>query len=133
MAAVDPPFRAEQVGSLLRPQSVHRARGQRAAGAITAAQLRAGNLFTYTLLADDILPTKRDVPELNMYQTDPTGLGVTAFFGFQPGDKTPFRDVRMRQAWSMARDSGTKSAPTWREGSVSASSRRWSATPPNTR
>jgi len=41
MAAVDPPFRAEQVGSLLRPQSVHRARGQRAAGAITAAQLRA--------------------------------------------------------------------------------------------
>ena len=29
---------------------------------------------------------------------------MTAFFGFQPGDKTPFRDVRMRQAWSMAMD-----------------------------
>ena len=72
--------------------------------AAASAQLRAGNLYRYTLLADDILPTKRDVPELNMYQTDPTALGVTAFFGFQPGDKTPFRDVRMRQAWSMAMD-----------------------------
>lgn len=41
MAAVDPPFRAEQIGSLLRPQSVHAARAQRAAGAITAAELRA--------------------------------------------------------------------------------------------
>ncbi len=72
--------------------------------AAASAQLRAGNLYWYTLLADDILPTKRDVPELNMYQSDPTALGVTAFFGFQPGDKTPFRDVRMRQAWSMAMD-----------------------------
>ena len=37
MSALDPPFRAEQVGSLLRPDAVHRARAQRAAGAITAA------------------------------------------------------------------------------------------------
>jgi ABC-type transport system substrate-binding protein len=72
--------------------------------AAASAQLRAGNLFFYGLLADDILPTKRDVPELNMYQTDPVGIGVTAFFGFQPGDKTPFRDVRVRQAWSLAMD-----------------------------
>ena len=41
MRALDPPFRAEQVGSLLRPESVHRARDQRVAGTITAAQLRA--------------------------------------------------------------------------------------------
>ena len=40
MRAIDPPFRAEQVGSLLRPASVHRARAQRGSGAITAAQLR---------------------------------------------------------------------------------------------
>src|SRR4029450_6819949 len=45
-----------------------------------------------------------DIPELNMYQTDPAALGVSTFFGFQPGDKTPFRDVRLRQAWSMALD-----------------------------
>jgi 5-methyltetrahydropteroyltriglutamate--homocysteine methyltransferase len=41
MRALDPPFRAEQVGSLLRPEAVHRARAQWASGAITPAQLRA--------------------------------------------------------------------------------------------
>jgi 5-methyltetrahydropteroyltriglutamate--homocysteine methyltransferase len=41
VSALDPPFRAEQVGSLLRPDVVHRARAQRAAGSITADQLRA--------------------------------------------------------------------------------------------
>jgi 5-methyltetrahydropteroyltriglutamate--homocysteine methyltransferase len=38
---IDPPFRADQVGSLLRPPVVHAARRQRAAGEITAAELRA--------------------------------------------------------------------------------------------
>jgi len=38
---VDPPFRADHVGSLLRPPEVHRARARRAAGEITAAELRA--------------------------------------------------------------------------------------------
>jgi 5-methyltetrahydropteroyltriglutamate--homocysteine methyltransferase len=41
MGALDPPFRAEQVGSLLRPRAVHEARAARAAGTITAAELRA--------------------------------------------------------------------------------------------
>ncbi len=36
-----PPFRADHVGSLLRPQRLLRARDDRAAGEITAAQLRA--------------------------------------------------------------------------------------------
>jgi methionine synthase II (cobalamin-independent) len=35
-----PPFRADQVGSLLRPAAVHEARAQRASGAISAAELR---------------------------------------------------------------------------------------------
>jgi len=38
---VDPPFRADHVGSLLRPPEVHRTRARRAAGEITAAELRA--------------------------------------------------------------------------------------------
>ena len=38
---VDPPFRADHVGSLLRPPEVHDARARRAAGEITAAELRA--------------------------------------------------------------------------------------------
>ena len=41
MSTVDPPFRADHVGSLLRPAAVHEARTRRAAGEITAAELRA--------------------------------------------------------------------------------------------
>jgi 5-methyltetrahydropteroyltriglutamate--homocysteine methyltransferase len=36
-----PPFRADQVGSLLRPAALHQARAQRAKGEISAAQLTA--------------------------------------------------------------------------------------------
>jgi 5-methyltetrahydropteroyltriglutamate--homocysteine methyltransferase len=38
---IAPPFRADHVGSLLRPPAVHGARAAAAAGTITAAQLRA--------------------------------------------------------------------------------------------
>jgi 5-methyltetrahydropteroyltriglutamate--homocysteine methyltransferase len=41
ISAIDPPFRADQVGSLLRPPEVLRARERRAAGEIDAAELRA--------------------------------------------------------------------------------------------
>lgn len=41
MSTVDPPFRADHVGSLLRPAAVHEARARRAAGEITAPELRA--------------------------------------------------------------------------------------------
>ena len=36
-----PPFRAEHVGSLLRPAELHRARAQARAGALSAGELRA--------------------------------------------------------------------------------------------
>jgi 5-methyltetrahydropteroyltriglutamate--homocysteine methyltransferase len=41
MSKVNPPFRADHVGSLLRPPVVHAARQQRADGAISAEELRA--------------------------------------------------------------------------------------------
>ncbi len=41
MSQVNPPFRADHVGSLLRPAAVHEARTKRAAGEISAADLRA--------------------------------------------------------------------------------------------
>jgi 5-methyltetrahydropteroyltriglutamate--homocysteine methyltransferase len=41
VSRIDPPFRADHVGSLLRPPEVHAARAARAAGTITAEQLRA--------------------------------------------------------------------------------------------
>lgn len=40
MSRIDPPFRADHVGSLLRPSAVHAARAARAAGSLTAEQLR---------------------------------------------------------------------------------------------
>ena len=36
-----PPFRADHVGSLLRPEWLHAARAERAAGRISAEELRA--------------------------------------------------------------------------------------------
>ena len=68
------------------------------------AQIKAGNLHSYAVTADDVIPTKKDVPDLGMYQTDLAAFGVSTFFGFQPTEKTPFRDVRLRQAWSMSLD-----------------------------
>jgi 5-methyltetrahydropteroyltriglutamate--homocysteine methyltransferase len=41
VSKLDPPFRADHVGSLLRPPEVHAARARRAAGEITGEQLRA--------------------------------------------------------------------------------------------
>jgi 5-methyltetrahydropteroyltriglutamate--homocysteine methyltransferase len=40
VSKVNPPFRADHVGSLLRPATVHEARARRAAGEITAPELR---------------------------------------------------------------------------------------------
>ena len=37
----DPPFRADHVGSLLRPRELLKARGDRASGKISAEELRA--------------------------------------------------------------------------------------------
>ncbi|MGD9701151.1 MAG: 5-methyltetrahydropteroyltriglutamate--homocysteine S-methyltransferase [Acidimicrobiia bacterium] len=41
MSALDPPFRADHVGSLLRPRAIHEARERRARGELDAAALRA--------------------------------------------------------------------------------------------
>jgi 5-methyltetrahydropteroyltriglutamate--homocysteine methyltransferase len=40
VSKLNPPFRADQVGSLLRPQAVHDARAKRARGELSAAELR---------------------------------------------------------------------------------------------
>lgn len=72
------------------------------------AQLRAGGLYSYAVPADSVLQIKSDVPEINLYQTDLAGVpgGVVVFFGFKatPADKTPFRDIRLRQAYSLSLD-----------------------------
>ena len=60
------------------------------------AQFRAGNLWSGVVKQEDVLATKRDLPQLSMFQgqfgTDTPSL----FFGFQG----PFKDARLRQAVS---------------------------------
>ncbi|HLF77637.1 MAG TPA: ABC transporter substrate-binding protein [Dehalococcoidia bacterium] len=71
------------------------------------AQLKAGGLFNYAVPVEQVLQTKSDVPDLSLYQTDMALLpGVVVFFGFkaQPADRTPFRDLRVRQAYALSLD-----------------------------
>jgi ABC-type transport system substrate-binding protein len=72
------------------------------------AQLKAGGLYSYAVPQDSVLQVKADVPDINLYQTDIAGVpgGVVVFFGFKasPPERTPFRDVRVRQAYSMSLD-----------------------------
>lgn len=74
------------------------------------AQFRAGNMYWYeNLRAEDVLSTKRDIPQLQMYATDVATNGQRTLFGQQPskdGKKSPFLDERVRQAYSMSMDRG---------------------------
>ena len=74
------------------------------------AQFRAGNIYTLSdgsggteMRQEDVLPTKRDLPELVLSANGPVGFsGAALNFGYQPG--SPFHDERVRQAFSMAFD-----------------------------
>ena len=68
------------------------------------AQFRVGNIYSFDIRPDDVVPTKHDVPDLNMVQTDADGLTTRVIWGFREGPRSPFRDERMRQAYSMAID-----------------------------
>ncbi len=68
------------------------------------AQFKTGSIEVFTVKPEDVLSTKQDVPALDMYQT-PVSANLNAiYFGWRPTAKNPFRDVRLRQAYSMAID-----------------------------
>jgi ABC-type transport system substrate-binding protein len=67
------------------------------------AQFKAGNIFTSVVQPDDVIQTKKDIPETELrqnesYSTVPSDLG----FGFS-GD-SPWKDERLRQAVSLLLD-----------------------------
>jgi ABC-type transport system substrate-binding protein len=68
------------------------------------AQFRTGNLWTYPVKQEDIVPTKKGVPQLNMFQASAFASTVPSIltFGYNPG--SPFMDERVRQAASMLID-----------------------------
>jgi len=70
------------------------------------AQFKAGNVYDFAVRPSDILATKRDIPALNVYADEPPAQGNIAFFGWNPalGPATPFRDKRLRQAFSRSWD-----------------------------
>jgi ABC-type transport system substrate-binding protein len=73
------------------------------------AQFRAGRIHYGVLRQEDIIATKKELPQLNLYTLGYTTQGVGDLyhlvFGLRPG--SPFLDERMRQAASMAIDRDT--------------------------
>ncbi len=72
------------------------------------AQFRSGAIYSLQITPEDTLPTKQDVPDINMFEQEPyrTNPLFQMRFGWQPiEDKpSPFLDIRIRQALSMALD-----------------------------
>ena len=72
------------------------------------AQFKSGQIYGpagvrgLEVTAADVLQTKADVPELDLYLLPPPAMSEFAFFGWNPayGEATAFRDKRLRQALS---------------------------------
>jgi ABC-type transport system substrate-binding protein len=69
------------------------------------AQFIAGAVYSFGVRGDDVLATKKQVPELVLQQGEVNPTLVRTFYGWKAGsDKAPFKDERLRQAYSMAID-----------------------------
>jgi ABC-type transport system substrate-binding protein len=72
------------------------------------AQIVAGNVYAHYAAGgvspDSVLQIKKDAPAINLYEWNIGNVGVSVLFGQKVPGTSPFRDVRVRQAWSMAID-----------------------------
>ena len=70
------------------------------------AQLISGGIYAHyqAVPPDSVVQIKKDQPKIALYKTDINNVGVSAFFGFKSGSGAPFKDERLRQAFSMAMD-----------------------------
>lgn len=70
------------------------------------AQFIKGAIYRFLVNSNDIIQTKNDQPLLSLYQNEVAGGGPIFFYGWNPalGAKTPMRDQRLRQAFSMSWD-----------------------------
>ena len=66
------------------------------------AQFRAKRLWSFTVRQEDIVATKRDLPELVLQQDDFSRANWQMYFGIRPG--SPFLDERVRRAAAMLID-----------------------------
>jgi peptide/nickel transport system substrate-binding protein len=72
-------------------------------------QFEAGNIYTYLVQSQDILAVKKAVPAISMYRNIIAGNNPAAMIGFGwlpwgSYQKSPFLDVRVRQAVSLSLD-----------------------------
>jgi peptide/nickel transport system substrate-binding protein len=72
--------------------------------ATALSQFRAGNLSTYSVTPEDVLQTKKDVPELIMQSTGVFQRAMSPYIAFGALEGSPFLDERVRQAVSMLID-----------------------------
>jgi peptide/nickel transport system substrate-binding protein len=68
------------------------------------AQFSTGALYNFPVRPEDIITTKNQIPALRLYKTDLNGASARYFFGQRPGKESPFKDERVRQAFSMVQD-----------------------------
>src|SRR4051812_16145829 len=73
------------------------------------AQFKAGNVYSYNVLPQDQVAAKKETPATSMYQFITATANPAAIVGFgwnnlPNGQKSPFLDVRVRQALSMSYD-----------------------------
>jgi ABC-type transport system substrate-binding protein len=67
--------------------------------AAALAQFRNGSIYSYEVLAPDILATKKEIPELVLRASPPSPGGTERlYFGSKNAD-SPFKDDRMRRAY----------------------------------
>jgi ABC-type transport system substrate-binding protein len=69
------------------------------------AQFKTGNIHYMGrtgMRGEDILPSKKDIPQLEIVDEGVLPANTRYFFGMLP--ESPFKDERVRQAWSMATD-----------------------------
>ena len=73
------------------------------------AQFKAGNVYNYNVLPQDQVVAKKETQAISLYQFIPATANPAAIVGFgwnnlPNGQKSPFLDVRVRQALSMSYD-----------------------------
>jgi ABC-type transport system substrate-binding protein len=72
--------------------------------ATQVAQLKAGRVLFALVKTDELLPLKREVPALNLVQTDTVPISAMTSFGWLPEGRSPFMDERVRQAFALSLD-----------------------------
>lgn len=69
------------------------------------AQFRAGKVYSFGIRSEDIVPMKKDIPEMVMAASDfTTALGGLVWFDYRPNKGSIWFDERVRQALSMTVD-----------------------------